>query len=196
MDIFANKKILFWGPGNTDDKKDIDKNNYDYIIITNNMITMIDEFPPQKVILLSNKLYTKKYYHHIKEHHKKLFKIIVTSKESYGILFNLGIHNVLVQVGQSHYIKKIPLGLSRILHMLESSAFSNLYITGVTFYNNPHIENNYIENYMVNEGKTCNVFAKDKEKHNIKENIKYLKRFIKYKGRTTISPELQKIIYV
>jgi len=196
MDIFANKKILFWGPADTNDKKNIDKNKFDYIIITNNMINMIEQFPCDKIILLSNKLYTKKYNNRIKENHKKIFKIIVTSRESYGILFKLQIYNVLIQFGQSNYIKKVPLGLSRILHMLEHSSFSYLYITGVTFYNNPQIEKNYVDDYMVNENKNCNIYGRDKGKHNIRENINYLKKFIKYKGRTEISSQLQKIIYV
>ena len=35
-----NKNILFYGPGNTIDKKNLNINDYDYVIITNNMINI------------------------------------------------------------------------------------------------------------------------------------------------------------
>ena len=40
LSIFKDKKIMFYGPGNTSDKDTLDISYFDYIIITNNMVEL------------------------------------------------------------------------------------------------------------------------------------------------------------
>ena len=195
--IFTNKKILFYGPANTNDKETLDINYFDYVIITNNMVNIFFYKYKNlscKIIHLSNQLYSLKYLDTIKKYTNNIEIILVVGK-GYEFL-KKNINNVNI-----HYIKTfteiegVPLGLSRILNLLCDQKFKELYITGVTFYSGNKIEDCYENNYILKEGKEFNIFKKDKNTHNIPSNIKYTRKICDSNKNISMCKELHNILY-
>ena len=92
-------------------------------------------------------------------------------------------------------IKGVPLGLSRILKLLEYQEFKELYISGVTFYNGDKITDCYEDNYLTEEGKIYNIFNKDKRVHNIPSNKTYTRMVCDANKNITMCRELKEILY-
>lgn len=69
---FKGKKIIFYGPADTSDKKILDIRSFDYIIITNNMLDIFfskyDKNLSCKIIHLVNQLYSLNYIDTIKRY--------------------------------------------------------------------------------------------------------------------------------
>lgn len=193
--IFKDKKIIFYGPAKTSDKKTIDISYYDYAIITNNMIDIFFNKYNQnlscKIILLANQLYSINYAHIIKKYNNKI-DIILTIGKGYNYLKNL-INNVnIYKMSSINVVKGVPLGLTRILELLNNQKFKELYISGVTFYNGRKIEDCYENNYMIEHGKKCNVF--NNRAHNISSNIRYTKKILYTNKNILICNELHNIL--
>lgn len=182
-----NKNILFYGPADTIDKSNLDIHKYDFIIITNNMISIFfDKFKDikSKIILLSNDLYTKKYLDTIKLYDKYIYSYITRSVEARE---QLKIFNKPIIVSRNNYY--IALGLTLVLNILSNINFKELYITGVTFYNTS-FNNFYEKNYMVKEAVKSNIFKNTPHKPHI--DYAYTKNFCKRKN-VYVCPELSKL---
>ena len=82
--IFKDKKIIFYGPANTCDKKSLDIRSFDYVIITNNMLeTFFNRYNENtycKIIYLVNKLYSLNYVDTIKRYADKIEMILAVNK--------------------------------------------------------------------------------------------------------------------
>jgi len=196
MKEFINSRILFFGPGDTKDKLTLNLNDYDYIIITNNMINLFfqNKSYKSKIILLTNKLFTLNYSEDIKKHNDKIYCYLTSSNIALQHLKNITKKEIYL-LNKEDIVKGVPLGLTSVLIYLKNINFKHLYITGVTFYSNKQdIESNYVTNYMVKEGYEYNVLNMDKELHNIDSNIKYLCNFLKNNHNTYISDELKQIL--
>lgn len=196
--IFNNKKIIFYGPARTTDKEFIDVNEYDYVIITNNMINIFfDKYNEKlycKVILLVNKLYALKYTETIKKYINDIY-IIFVIEEVYGYLRKNIKKTNIFRIPAVPGVRKVPLCLSRILYLLKNKGFKELYITGVTFYKEKKIEECYEDNYMVEESKKYNIFNKDKHVHDIISNIRYTRRMCDKNNNISMCKELFDILY-
>lgn len=188
-----NKNILFYGPGNTIDKKKLNINNFDYIIITNNMISIFfNKFKDieAKIILYTNALYTKNYLNIIEEFDKYIDTYIVVNEECRDVLNKFG-KNIILSLNTNNII---PLGLTRCLHILSKINFKSLYITGVTFYKNKNLKECYENNYIVREGLIHNIFNKNiRSVHNIYSDFLYTKKFC-MRENVNVCPELFSII--
>lgn len=196
--IFKDKKILFYGPANTCDKKSLNICNFDYIIITNNMLdiffTRYNENFSSKIIYLTNELYSLNYIDKIKNYTDNI-EIILTVGRGYEYL-KKQIKNVnIFYMPDIHEIKGTPLGLTRILKLLENQEFKELYISGVTFYTGDKITDCYEDNYITKEGKIYNIFNKDKGVHNISSNKRYTKMVCDSNKNITMCKELHNILY-
>ena len=200
-DIFINKRILFYGPAQTLDKQYINVNNYDYVIITNNLITLFfDKYKLNqqcKIIHLSNHLYTLNYIENLKRNEKKIELFLFIDIPSFNNAKKYIACEKLFLLPSNYNVitKKIPLCLPRILNFLEKSNFKELYITGCTFYKENKIEDCYEENYMVKEGKKHNVFSNDSKKHDIQDNINYVKDICENNKNIILCKELQQRLY-
>jgi hypothetical protein len=199
MDIFTNKRILFYGPANTLDKPFLNINDYDYIIITNNLITrFFDKYklkPHCKVIHLCNQLYTLNYINNLWKYEKNIYFFLFINKKSLSYAEKYLERQKLCQLPLFSINKKIPLGLSRILNFLKNTNFKELYITGCTFYNEKKIEDCYEVKYMIKEGKKNNIFSADKTKHSLQDNINYVKNICKNNKNIILCEELLQILY-
>jgi hypothetical protein len=192
---YDNLNILFYGPANTDDKNNLDINLYDIIFITNNMINIffnkyINIKP--KIILLSNQYYSLNNSNEILKYINKLFLIYVPTKQSFDFLKQIKKINVpilLITNNSKFKIMKTPLGLTRVLMLLEDKNYKSLNIIGCTFYNNTNTI--YEKNYqiMTNQYRIEDL----KLKHNLDSNIEYLKYFMT-KKKINISIELSNIL--
>jgi hypothetical protein len=187
-----NKNILFYGPGNTIDKKNLNINDYDYVIITNNMINIFfDKYKnfTSKIILYTNALYTKNYLNIIELYDKHIDTYIVVNEESKNILNKFN-KNIIVSINDN---KIIPLGLTRCLNILSNIKFKSLYITGVTFYKNKNLKECYENNYIVKEGLFYNIFNRDSKVHNIYFDFLYTKKICQ-RANVKMCPELISIM--
>ena len=192
-----NKKILFYGPGPTLDKPELNINTYDYIFITNNMITIFfdkyDISDNQKIIMLCNQLYCLNYYNNLIKYENKIDIFLFISILSVNKIKNVLNNQKIALITNMNYIKKTPLGLTRILNFLENIDFKKLYITGVTFYRETNIDKCYEDNYIVNEGKKFNIFKRDKHVHDMPANINYTKQICSKNKNITYCDEMKKI---
>ena len=192
-----NKKILFYGPGPTLDKPELNINTYDYIFITNNMITIFfdkyDISDNQKIIMLCNQLYCLNYYNNLIKYENKIDIFLFINILSVNKIKNVLNNQKIALITNMNYIKKTPLGLTRILNFLENIDFKKLYITGVTFYRETNIDKCYEDNYIVNEGKKFNIFKRDKHVHDMPSNINYTKQICSKNKNITYCDEMKKI---
>tara|TARA_B110000908_G_scaffold22296_1_gene25251 strand:- start:851 stop:1483 length:633 start_codon:yes stop_codon:yes gene_type:complete len=192
-----NKKILFYGPGPTLDKPELNINTYDYIFITNNMITIFfdkyDISDNQKIIMLCNQLYCLNYYNNLIKYENKIDIFLFINILSVNKIKNVLNNQKIALITNMNYIKKTPLGLTRILNFLENIDFKKLYITGVTFYRETNIDKCYEDNYIVNEGKKFNIFKRDKHVHDMPANINYTKQICSKNKNITYCDEMKKI---
>lgn len=200
LSIFKGKKIMFYGPGNTSDKNTLDISYFDYIIITNNMVELFfnkygDELSC-KIIHLVNTLYSLTHLDIIKKYSDKI-EIIISIKKGYNYLkSNMNRDNIYRIPKHVPSVCGTPLGLSRILMLLDKAMFKELYITGVTFYSESKIEECY-ENtqYIIKQGYKYNIFNADKKKHDLQSNITYTKKICNSNKNITICKDLQDILY-
>ena len=189
--MFNNKKILFYGPSNTKDKETIKINNYDIIIITNNMCEIFfnkyNVKPSVLIYLLSNKNYSFNYYSSIQKYLDKIniiFTISQTSKDFLGSKIDVNKIQVLERPSKFNMMNHVPLCLTRMLMHLENYKFELLHIIGCTFYNNPN--DMYEKNYQL--------MVPNHTMHNLPLNIDYLKYFLKDRNNIYVSDELQEIL--
>lgn len=195
---FHKKKILFYGPGNTSDKASININDYDIVIITNNMVTLFfNRYNKIKghVILLTNYIYTTTHLPNILQHDKHISGYITVNKHCHDLLRKEISNNKDIITVTEHHVDSVPLGLTRVLMFLDSEQiyFENLHITGVTFYNNK----DPIKNYENPEYKIKQLNHKDigAGPHKIANDISYTRNFIKnHKNNTSFSDELKDIL--
>lgn len=191
---FQDKTILFYGPADTKDKETISPDDFDFTIITNNMVNLFFKkysIQQTKVILLTNCLFTKKYFQGIHENHDKLYGYIVINNASELKIKN-NLKNIKPMIKKNFSLNgKVPLGLTRVLNILEGTNFKRIYITEVTFYSDTRgIQHNYETNYLTPLGKKYNIFVSDKNLHNIKDNINFFKKFMrKYENKVEICDE-------
>jgi hypothetical protein len=204
--IFKNKRILFYGPAVTNDKKELNVNNYDYIVITNNMINIFFKKVNKhnitcKIIHLTNYLYTRTYIDRIKEHCDAIDIFITVHKHAEKLLKEIlknknhtQVYNLELEKHQPK-VNRTPLGLSRILCFFDNTSFEELYITGVTFYKNSNdIKDCYEKNYICKEGLIYNIYGKDKHIHDINSNIKYTQYVCKNNPKIKMCKELNNIL--
>ena len=196
--MFKEKQIVFYGPADTCDKKTLDINNFDYIIITNNMLDIFfkryNENLSGKIIYLTNQLYSLNYMDKIKNYTDKI-EIILAVGKGYEYL-KKHLNNVNIFYMQDiHEIEGVPLGLTRVLKLLENQQFKELYISGVTFYSGNKITDCYEDNYITKEGKIYNIFNKDKGVHNISSNKRYTRMVCDSNKNITMCKELKEILY-
>ena len=188
-----NKNILFYGPGKTIDKKNLNINDYDYVIITNNMINIFfNKYKDitSKIVLYTNALYTKNYLNVIELYDKHIDTYITVNEESKELLSKFN-KNIIVSINKN---KIIPLGLTRCLNILSNIKFKSLYITGVTFYKNKNLKECYENNYIVKEGLFYNIFNKNiPSVHNIYSDFLYTKKFCQ-RANVMMCPELISIM--
>ena len=199
LSIFKDKKIMFYGPGNTSDKDTLDISYFDYIIITNNMVELFfnkyGEELSCKIIHLVNQLYSLTYLDTIKKYSDKI-EIIIPVEKGYNYLKSNMNRDKIYKSPNVPSVRGVPLGLSRILKLLDKAMFKELYITGVTFYSGSKIEECY-ENtqYIIKEGRKYNIFDADKKKHNLQSNITYTKKICNSNKNITMCKDLQDILY-
>lgn len=196
--LLSNKKILFYGPALTDDKKKIILNDYDYIIITNNMISIFFDkynYTKNNIIYLSNQLYSMNYIDNILKYDSYIIKYLLVTKKSYDYLKKYINEDKIYLLKSFSLNRTIPLGLSRILELIKNIKFKKLYITGVTFYNEGNINKCYEKKYMIKESIVYNIFNKDKNIHNIEYNKIFTKKICNKNNNIELSPILKKILF-
>jgi hypothetical protein len=163
MNFLNNKKILLYGPCNTNIESDI-KNfvKYDYILINNHMIELILPFIDKlesssfKIIRILNGIYVEKMYELIEsrdyitffylvsEIHTKNYLLEKTKIDESKILpLNNNYKNYGFNLGYPQMVPKTLLALDYY-----NVNFSLLKITGVTFYMDN--KNTYNKNYCMN----------------------------------------------
>ena len=189
---YDNLNILFYGPANTEDKINIDINLYDIVFITNNMINIFfnkyNDIKP-KIILFSNQYFSLNNSKEILKYINKLFLIYVPSKQSIDFLKQIKKINIpifLIPNNSNFKIIKTPLGLTRILMLLENKNYKSLNVVGCTFYNNK--DTIYEKNYQI-----LNPIEELKKAHNLDSNIEYLKYFMT-KKTINISIDLSNLL--
>ena len=196
--IFKGKKILFYGPANTVDKEMLNIRNFDYVIITNNILDIFfnkyNENLSCKIIYLVNQLYSLNYKDTIKRYTDKIDIILAVGKGYEYLKKNIKNVDIFLMKNIPE-IKGVPLGLSRILKLLENHEFKELYISGVTFYNGDKITDCYEDNYLTEEGKIYNIFNKDKGVHNIPSNKRYTRMVCDSNKNITMCRELHDVLY-
>ena len=199
LSIFKDKKIMFYGPGNTSDKDTLDITYFDYIIITNNMVELFfnkyGEELSCKIIHLVNQFYSLTYLDTIKKYSDKI-EIIIPVEKGYNYLKSNMNRDKIYKSPNVRSVRGVPLGLSRILKLLDKAMFKELYITGVTFYSGSKIEECY-ENtqYIIKEGRKYNIFNADKKLHDLQSNITYTKKICNSNKNITMCKDLQDILY-
>ena len=189
-----NAKILFYGPADTADKKELNLSHYNYMIITNNMINMLDKLvkgkPKLKVILFSNKLFATNYHKDIVKRKHLLSDIWVSTSNAFRILSSL-MPEKNIRVLKRPEVNRIPLGLSWVLSGLENTNFSRLYITGVTFYDQSIVKATYTKGYAVPE---AGGLDDTKRVHDLDSNKVYLTKSCLLNPRIKLCRELQLIL--
>ena len=148
-----------------------------------------------KIIHLVNQLYSLTHLDTIKKYSKKI-EIIIAVQKGYKYLKETMNRDNIYQSPNVPSVSGIPLGLSRILMLLDKAMFKELYITGVTFYSESKLEKCY-ENtqYIIKDGYKYNIFNADKKKHNLKSNITYTKKICNKHKNITMCKDLHDILY-
>ena len=188
-----NKKILFYGPAPTEDKKTLDINNFDLIIITNEMVHMFFkkyERVIPRVILLANSFFCRNHYRKIAENSENLSGVWVKGADSYKKVCKAGVRNAAIIETKVESMEE-PLGLNIVLNHLKlqnpRKLNMYLYITGVTFYSD--LYSTYEDGYQL--------VKKNGMSHDIKKNIDHFKQFVKEGyARVETCDELKKILEV
>ena len=199
--IFTNKKILFYGPANTTDKDFINLNDFDFIILTNNMINIFFYkyrfITKPKIVLLTNGIYTNNNIKTILKWDHRISLYITCSDSSMDKLTRSIRHKLIFNIKNNIYgsVKGKPLGLTRFLIIINNINFKFLFISGITFYSNNNLLSNYEKGYTTNETKKYNIFTGDAKQHDIVSNIIYTLYFIKgHRGNINICNELKNIL--
>jgi hypothetical protein len=124
----------------------------------------------------------------IEKYIKHIFLIYVVSTISINSLKKkkINIPILLITNNSKFKIMKTPLGLTRVLMLLENKNYKSLTVIGCTFYDNTNTI--YEKNYQI-----LNPIEELKKTHNLNSNIEYLKYFIT-KKEINISIELSNIL--
>lgn len=200
LSIFENKKILFYGPANTKDKKTININDYDFVIITNRMLEIFfTRYPGElqcKVISMCNNLFSRTHIDIMKKYEKNVHCFFLVNIKKFENIFNYINHKKLIILPKFTHTKGlVSLGLSKILDLLKNVQFDELYITGCTIYCEKNITDCYEPGYMIPQGLKCNIFKNDKDKHNIEKEIEYVKKMCESNKKIILCDELNNRIY-
>jgi hypothetical protein len=195
------KKVLFYGPAPTKDKADIDIDEFDVTIITNNMISLFfDKYKPQKtkIVLFVNKLFCKENYQEINKKSDKISEVWVKSdmRKNSSVcqpILQPNFEQILVLKARIKSIKKVPLGLSILINHLKYFELLKLYISGVTFYSG--LYEKYESGYQLKsprKGKKIkNIIS---SKHHLPSNIQYVKEYVKNNKNVYVCQELKKVL--
>lgn len=163
-----NKRILFYGPAVTSmsDNPPQPFEDYDIVIITNNMVTKIHELPlssidPHKIILLCNSYFSQN------------FTDLVLNSGVGGILCTTFVareklqyrakqngNQIKICKAPKPMLKSWPLGLTFVLKFATTQNIKGLDIVGVTFYDKGQ---QYVSGYKLLEQGTQHNVAFDKE---------------------------------
>lgn len=189
------KKVLFYGPAPTKDKTDINIDEFDVTIITNNMINLFfDKYKPQKtkIVLFVNKLFCKKNYQEINKKSDKISEVWVKSdmRKNSSVcqtILQPYFEQILVLKARIESIKKVPLGLPILINHLKSFELLKLYISGATFYSG--LYEKYESRYQLNPQK-----RKKPSKHHLPSNIQYVKEYVKNNKNVYVCQELKNIL--
>tara|TARA_Y100000389_G_C17459878_1_gene520861 strand:- start:1382 stop:2026 length:645 start_codon:yes stop_codon:yes gene_type:complete len=198
--FLTNKKIVFYGPAFTKDKDSLNLDTFDYVIITNNMVSIFFEKYPNllncKVILVTNILYTKFHIQTILQYDRNI-ALYFTACDVAGNILKQSISKSKIHImGIPHFQFGIPLILTRILIFLYCVQFKELYITGATFYNATNIHECYEDpRYIIPQARKFNVFSMDSQKHNIPYNIYVARSICLQKQNITLCNELNSVIW-
>jgi len=200
ISIFKNKKILFYGPANTKDKKSIDINNYDFVIITNGMLEIFfTRYSGElrcKIISMCNNLFSRTHIDIMKKYENNVYCFFLVNIKSFKTIFNyINRKKLIILPTFTHTNGLISLGLSKILDLLKNVQFDELYITGCTIYCEKNITDCYEPGYMIPQGFKYNIFKHDKHKHDIEKEIKYVKKMCESNKKITPCDELKNRIY-
>ncbi len=190
--ILKGKSIIFMGPGPLSSRAKIDYKDYDYLIITHHMITLfksvIDKYPHLKLILFFNHYYATNHKKEIKTFingYKKRITKIICRKLSVKLFTKIIERHMLLcfkfkEFYNNNPLCHGPLSLTKILYSLENSDCKVFRITGITFYSDTNVDNNYVENYRVDKTLSYDQqFMTLDKKHNLSDNAAYLKQLIK-----------------
>ena len=206
------KKILIWGPGPDKEKENIIFEEFDYIIIFNNYIDLIEKFD-MDIIFLKKQIkllwFTNKCFPRLNGSKEKILNNV---KFIYKIIGkSSGIDRVKIYLQESHNpscirksrkdllkIKDIDgrdLGINHLCKWLNDKKAKKIKIVGITFYNKENIEDNYEEDYPTYQTLgSGNILDPEKggSKHNIKKSIETFKNNMN--ASYDITDELKKII--
>lgn len=194
-----NKKILYFGPGNTSDKSNLNINDYDYVIITNMMINIFHkkyDIKKPKIIGFLNHGFTQTYPEIIKKQSKYIYKYIFVLKEDINFIKKyISEDKMLLSVFNLR--RRVPLGTARALNLIKKTNFEKLYITGVTFYQEKELNKVYADkDYIDVPTKKChNRDILQQKCHNIKDNIEYTKKICQENNKIIVCEELKNILY-
>jgi hypothetical protein len=189
--LLRYKRIIFIGPGPLSSRSIIDYNKYNYIVLTHHMITLfddvLDKYKHLEIIPFFNHYYATNHKKDIdvfvKKYSKRISKIICR-KLSVN-LFSKTLQNKLVQFGFKKFYTvhrecQGPLSLIKILYLFKNTGYKEFRITGITFYSNTDMKNNYISKYRVDKSRDYKQqFIGTDKKHNLIDNAQYLKTNIK-----------------
>jgi hypothetical protein len=200
-----NKKILYFGPGNTSDKSNLNINDYDYVIITNMMIDIFHkkyDIKKPKIIGFLNHGFTQTYPEIIKKQSKYIYKYIFVLKEDINFIKKYISEDKILL---SYFVlkRRTPLGLPRALNLLEKTNFKELYITGVTFYQECNLQEVYADKEYIDEPTANSVWWNTPGKnpydlqdcHKLNDNIEYTKKICQENNKIILCEELKNILY-
>ena len=197
------KKLLFLGPAPTKDKKDLDVNVFDYVIITNNAITtFFARYRPNsttRVIAFVNRLYSNTHPDRIRQHAQGVahwLSVHSPSDDALRLLANAARvkSEDIGCVGGGH-----SLGLNKVLKWLKASnaMHSELHITGATFYREGAYSRNihacYEPEYIIPLGLVYNIFGRDTH-HNIPKEANITRSLVVTDPRVSLCVELAEVL--
>lgn len=194
------KKVLFYGPAPTKDKADIDIDEFDITIITNNMINLFfDKYKPQKtkIVLFVNKFFCKEKYQEINKKSDKISEVWVKSdmrknSSTCQPILQPYFEQILILRSRIESIKKVPLGLSILINHLKSFELLKLYISGVTFYSG--LYEKYESGYQLKNSQNGKKIKNITPKHHLPSNIQYVKEYVKNNKNVYLCQELKNIL--
>ena len=175
---FSGKKILFLGPADTKEARQVDTLAYDVVVITNNMVQLFDR-PNNMLVVLANFYFS--------THH---FDRIVARNPNGVLCTSLGGAKVISEVNGAPLVKRLPrlpqdsvrgtpLGLTYFLNYVVQHPFASLDIVGVTFYSRGQ---SYMDGYGLLEMA---------DHHDVESNKTYTRELMYLHSNITIDAEAE-----
>ena len=207
LEMFG-RKIIIWGPAPDEEKNKIDLNDYDYIVVFNNYINIIEKLNMNqslltrrlKLIWYSNSCYPRlkgsrdkilrnlKYVYKIMGKIKGINKIKEHLSESCWEIHKNRVKDLIALKGRGK-----DLGINYICDWLKDKRLKIIKIVGITFYNERIIEKNYEKDYPTYQTlSTGNILDTNSAGHEISESICHFKKYLN--NTYEISKKLKKII--